>query len=229
VKQRFEEMKPQIYTDKYGFSPKLLFGLSCLSLYKNFSTSLRLCGLFFFSSFVLAQDLPNEIRGYKVYNAKISVKNQTEKSVARNKSEAFVKVGEPEVIDISLTGVTLEISAEIDALGQSGTVDFLSFKDFRVNGLQVEVEEYKESFEFKKNQTIILPKPVKIFVGTGQTLRGAVNELKESKDEWRVTGMVFVFGRFKKSFLKFKRVVPVEINIKIKNPLRNSEQMIKSF
>ncbi len=189
---------------------------------KNLRLSAFIGGLFFFSSFAVAQDLPEAIRGYKVYNAKISVKNQIEKNVAQNKSEAFVKVGEPEVADISLTGVTLELSAEIHAPGQSGTVDFLSFKDFRVNGLAVEIEEYKESFEFKKNRNVILPKPVKIFIGTGQTLRGAVQELKDSKDEWTVTGTVLVFGRFKKSFLKFKRVVPVEVNIKIKNPLKTT-------
>ena len=197
---------------------------------KNLLLSAFTGSLFFFSSFIIAQDLPDEIRGYKVYKAKISVKNQSDKnsksakSVTKDNAEAFVKVGEPELVDVSLTGVTLELSAEIDALEQSGTVDFLTFKDFRVNGLAVDVEEYREPFEFKKNQIITLPKPVKIFVGTGQTLRGAVNEMRESKTEWIVTGTVFVFGRFKKSFLKFKRVVPVEVNIKIKNPLRNSEQ-----
>lgn len=182
-----------------------------------------ICGLFLFSTFTAAQNLPDEIRGYKVYKAKVSVKNQTsdiDKSEAKNESEAFIKVGEPEFIDVSLTGVTLELSAEIDALEQSGTIDFLTFKDFRVNGLTVAVEEYKESFEFKKNQPIVLPKPVKIFIGTGQTLRGALMEFKDSKDEWTVTGTVFVFGRFKKSFLKFKRVIPVEVNLKIKNPLK---------
>lgn len=187
---------------------------------QNLRLSVFIGSLFFFSSFVPAQDLPGEIRGYKVYKAKISVTNQTEKPDARDKSEAFVKVGEPEIVDVSLTGVTLELSAEIDAPGQSGSVDFLTFKDFRVNGLAVDVEEYQESFEINKNQTVTLPKPIKIFVGSGQTLRGAVNELKDSKDEWTVTGTVFVFGRFKKSFLKFKRVVPVEVNIKIKNPLK---------
>lgn len=191
---------------------------------------LRFCGviLLLFSTFGSAQDLPDEIRGYKVYKVKISVKNQPDrnsksaKGVTKDSSEAFVKVGEPEVVEVSLTGVTLELSAEIDALEQSGTVDFLTFKDVRVNGLAVNVEEYRESFEFKKNRIITLPKPVKIFVGAGQTLRGAVNEMRDSKEEWTVTGTVFVFGRFKKSFLKFKRVVPVEVNIKIKNPLRDN-------
>ena len=176
--------------------------------------------LFFFCSSVIAQNLPREIRGYKVYQAQISVKNQTAKTGTKDQSEAFVKVGEPELTDISLTGIIFEISAEIDSIKQSGTIDFLTFHDFRVNDLKVDVEEYRESFEFKKNQLITLPKPVKIFVGAGQTLRGALQERRESKDEWTVTGRIFVFGQFKKSFLKFKRVVPVEINLKIKNPLK---------
>ncbi len=184
------------------------------------------CVLFLFSAFAAAQDLPDKIRGYKVYKAKISVKNQIvknsdiAKSEAANESEAFVKVGEPELVDVSLTGVTFELSAEIDALKQSGIVDFLIFKDFRVNGLAVSVEEYKESFVFRKNQPITLPKPVKIFIGTGQTLRGALEEFRNSKEEWTITGTVFVFGQFKKSFLKFKRVVPIQVNLKIKNPLK---------
>lgn len=188
---------------------------------RNLLLSMFICGLYF--SFAAAQDLPAEIRGYKVYKAKISVKNQISDTVkAKDESEAFVKVGEPELVDVSLTGVTLELSAEIVAPAQSGTVDFLIFKDFRVNGLAVEVEEYKESFDFKKNQLIVLPKPVRIFVGSGQTLRGALMEFKDPKDEWTVTGTVFIFGRFKKSFLKFKRVVPVEVNLKIKNPLKEN-------
>lgn len=190
---------------------------------RNLRLLVFICGLFLFITLAAAQDLPDQIRGYKVYKAKVSVKNQTSgtiKSETKDESEAFVKVGEPELVDVSLTGVTLEMSAEIVAPAQSGTIDFLTFKDFRVNGLTVSVEEYKESFEFKKNQPIVLPKPVKIFIGAGQTLRGALMEFKDSKDEWTVTGTVFVFGRFKKSFLKFKRVVPVEVNLKIKNPLK---------
>lgn len=180
-------------------------------------------GVFFLFSSAAAQDLPKEIRGYKVYRAKISVLNKTEKIDKKDDSEAFVKVGEPELIDVSLSGITFEIPAEIDSLEQTGTIDFLAFHDFRVNNLAVQIEDYKESFEIKKNRSIVLPKPINIFLGAGQTLRGALSELKESKAEWTVTGRVFVFGHFKKSFLKFKRVVPVEINLKIKNPLKNKD------
>ena len=185
---------------------------------------IALVGILFASCAVFAQDLPKEIRGYKVYQAKISVKSQNERRgdgefIETDESEAFVKVGEPELTDVSLTGITFELSAEIDSSEQSGKIDFLMFQDFRVNGLAVEVEEYQKSFEFRKNEKIILPSPVKIFVGTGQTLRGALSEWRDSKKEWTVTGRVFVFGRFKKAGFKFKRVVPVEINLQIKNPL----------
>lgn len=164
------------------------------------------------------QHLPEKIRGYKVYQAEISVTNIN--SEIKAESEIFVKVGEPELTGVSLTGITLEISAEILSAQQSGTIDFLAFRDFRVNDLAIEIEEYKESFSFKRNQPTHLPKPVKIFLGARQTLRGAFEEINRSKDEWQVTGRVFVFGRFKKFGFAFKRVVPVAIDIRVKNPLR---------
>ena len=197
-----------------------IFSLSPAFLYffLKISVSLCLCGLFVFSS--IAQDLPDKIRGYKVYDAKISVKTEGDKTETIDKSEAFVKIGEPEIAEISLKGILFEVSAEISGLEKSGTVDFLTFHNFSINDLPVKVEEYKESFSFNKNQTIILPKPARIFLDTAQTLRGALKELKESKEEWRITGRAFVFGKFKKLGFNFKRVVPVEINIKIKNPLQ---------
>jgi len=202
--------------------PRMYFG--------NSSAFARVLFLILFAfSFAGAQNPPTEIRGYKVYNAKISVKNQSEKpdapgnSAAKDESEAFVKVGEPEIVDVSLTGITLELAAEIDNARQSGTIDFVSFKGFRVNGLAVDVEEYKESFSIKKNQKIVLSKPIRIFLGAGEILRGALREINHASDEWTVTGMVFVFGRFKKFGFDFKRVVPIEINLKIKNPLKTDK------
>ncbi len=192
-----------------------------LSFPLQISTSLRLCVSILLLSFLAnAQNLPDKIRRYKVYHAKISVKTENDKIEPKGVSEAFVKIGEPEIVEVSLTGFTLELSAEISGLEQSGHIDFLTFHDFRVNGLPVEIEEYKEPFTFKKNKPIQLPKPVKIFLSTTQTLRGALKELKNEKEEWQVTGRIFVFGKFKKFGFSFKRVVPVEINLKIKNPLK---------
>jgi len=190
-------------------------------IFSSIPTFSRYCVLilmFAFSAF--AQNLPDKIRGYKVYKTHVSVRTETDKSGKKDKSEAFVKIGEPELIDVSLIGVTFELTAEISSLEQNGAVDFLAFHDFRVNALNVEIEEYKESFTFEKNKPIQLPKPVEIFLSTAQTLRGALKELKDSKGEWLVTGRVFVFGRFKKFGFSFKRVIPVEINIKINNPLQ---------
>ena len=170
-----------------------------------------------------AQDLPDEIRGYKVHKAKISVTNKTDntnKNTDKDKSEAFARLTEPELVDTSLAGLTFEISAEIDALDYKGKVDFLTFKDFTVNGMSVEIAEYTNSFEFKKNEAIKLPQPIEIFLGSRQALRGIFGETLNSKEEWTVTGTVFVFGRFKKYGFKVKRVVPVEVNVKIKNPAR---------
>ncbi len=192
-----------------------------LSFPLQISAFLQICISILLLSFLAdAQNLPDKIRGYKVYDAKISVKTENDKIEPKGVSEAFVKIGEPEIADVSLTGITLELSAEISGLEQSGHIDFLTFHDFRVNGLPVEIEEYKEPFTFKKNKPIQLPKPVKIFLSTTQTLRGALKELKNEKEEWQVTGRIFVFGKFKKFGFSFKRVVPVEINLKIKNPLK---------
>lgn len=167
----------------------------------------------------LSQDLPKEIRGYKVFKSKISVKNATDKTTEKEPFEAAVKIGDPDVVDVSLTGITFDITAEIRAFEQSGKVDFLTFHDLRVNGLEVEVDEYREHFAFKKGEMVLLPKPARLFLGTGQVLKAAWKEMTESKKEWRITGRVFVFGKFRKMGFNFKRVVPVDIDLKIKNPV----------
>lgn len=176
--------------------------------------------LLLFVAAVFPQDYPKKIRGYKVFQTDISVKSHLELSSDEKAKDTVVRLGEPELTDISLTGITLEISAEIEGLFQNGKVDFLAFEDFKVNGLDVEIEEYREPFDLVAGQKTVLPKPVKIFLGTGQALRGAHRELKSPEDEWPVSGRLFVFGRFKKFGFSFKRVVPVEINIRIENPVK---------
>jgi len=193
-------------------------------LFQSLNFFVLFASLWFISS-AQAQALPDEIRGYKVHNARISVTNKTGTRTEKEKSEAFARLTEPELTDTSLTGLTFEISAEIEPVDYKGKIDFLTFRNFKVNGLDVEIEEYTNSFELKKNQTTALPVPVKIFLGTGQALKGALKEIRDSKEEWTVTGTVFVFGRFKKWGFSAKRVVPVEVNVKIKNPLRKENML----
>ncbi len=174
----------------------------------------------FFTSPVYSQELPDKIRGYKVYKTEISVTNESIENSETSDFGVKVDFEEPELAGVSLLGLTLELESIVTVFGQSGTIDFISFKDFKVNGINVGIEEYRTSFDFKKGEPVKLEKPVEIFINTRQTLRGAVKEYKDSKDEWLITGRVFVFGRFKKFGFKFKRVIPVDVNLTIKNPLK---------
>jgi hypothetical protein len=180
-----------------------------------------ICGLIFlFAVSFLAQDLPDEIRGYKVHKAKVSVQTQIDKNSPKEDFSVAVNFDKPELIKISPLGATFEVSGEMTVFEQSGKIDFLAFKDFRVNGLKVEIEEYTESFEIEKNKPARLKNPIKIHVSASQTIKGGLKEAFRSEKEWRVTGRVFVFGKFKKLGFKFKRVVPVDVNLKIINPLK---------
>ena len=166
-----------------------------------------------------AQNLPNEIRGYKVHRETVRVICNGSDPSNKAGAEAIVKIHKPRLIDVSLSGVSFEFSPEISAMEQSGRVDFMTFHDFRVNGIPVEVEEYTEAFPFRKNEPLMLPKPARAFLPTHRILQAAWKEMKESEKEWTVTGRVFVFGTFKKYGFSFKRVVPVDISVKITNPL----------
>lgn len=183
-----------------------------------------LAALLFVYAFIgtsAGQDLPDEIRGYKVHDANVLVTNRTEK-VGDRKPDAIVRVDDPTLKEKSLKGLTFDVSGELETLGNSGAVDFLAFKDIKINGMSVSIDDYEHPFEFKKKQTVRLPFPVEVFIGTFETLRGALGEIRDPKPEWEVTGTVFVFGRFKKWGMKFKRVVPVEIRLTIRNPIRDA-------
>lgn len=167
----------------------------------------------------LSQNLPSKIRGYSVHSQAIVVNQQTPSS--RSGPAVELKVGDPVVVDVSLSGISLELSAEVTSAAQSARVDFLTFHDVRVNGVSVVVEEYTHRFSVRKNEAITLPQPAKIFLPTGALLKGALAEMHESRKEWLVTGRVFVFGKFRKYGFYHKRVVPVDVKLTIKNPLLN--------
>lgn len=173
-----------------------------------------------FCSAGFAQELPKSIRGYKVHRADVAV--HTSPQTSPTGSNAIVTVGEPTLTDISITGISIEFPARISGVPESGRVDFLTFHDFRLNGLKVDVEEYRTSFSFKKYQEIVLPKPATLFIGSGQVLNAAWKEFSGSDEDWLVTGRVFVFGRFKKFGFEFKRVIPIDISLKIRNPLASA-------
>ena len=169
--------------------------------------------LLFAAASGLAQELPAKIRGYKVYRDNVSVNA----SIAV--SDASIQIGEPEVVDVALTGITIELPAAFTTSAQSGKVEMVSFHDLKVNGIKVEAEEYNHEFEFRKGEKVIIPKPVRILVPASGLLRAAWQEMTEKRSEWIVTGRVFVFGKFRRFGFYHKRVVPIDLNLTVKNPL----------
>lgn len=180
------------------------------------------CIIIFAASLAAAQELPDKIRGYKVHKQDIVV--STVSGGDEDDRDAFVKLAEPELVDISITGVTFALSAELKAMEQSGKVDFLTFHDFKVNGISVTINEYDSSFAFKKGEAVVLPEPATIFLPTTRLIQAGWKEARDSTEFWPVTGRVFVFGKFRKFGFNFKRVVPIDIDLNIKNPLYSAKK-----
>lgn len=169
---------------------------------------------------ISAQQLPDKIRGYKVHDEKIRLTNSGPKQI----DKPYVTVGTPTISDVSLGGVTLAIIGELEEAGFNGRVEMMTFRDFRVNGISVEVSEFDTPFTVNKSGKTSLPTPATVFLPTSNILNAAWKEATGSKENWTVTGRVFVFGKFKKFGFTFKRVVPVDVNLTIKNPLLEFRQ-----
>ena len=186
-------------------------------------SSLYASAVFVLSALCLtAQDLPGKIRGYKVHKTNVNIVTSTDKPADKSSESAFVRMGEPTLADIGLYGATIAIGAEITSGGQNGRIEFLMFHDFRIGGIPVEVEDYHEPFSFKNRETVTLPKPIRVSLSIFSVPKAVYLEWTDHRDELEVTGTVFVFGKFKKMGFEFKRVIPVKIDMTIKNPLLHS-------
>jgi hypothetical protein len=150
----------------------------------------------------------------------VKVVNSSGSTNKQDKIDAYVKLADPKAAKVSLFGVTLKIDAEITSM-KDANVEFLTFHDFRVGGMAVEIDEYQHPFSLRKEKPLTLPAPVSVYISTLNMPRAVYNELFEKSDDLAVTGTVFVFGKFKKFGFSFRRVIPVAINLKIKNPLRS--------
>lgn len=185
--------------------------------FSSFWLALLIC---IFSAPTFGQGLPKTIRGYKVHNEILKI--SASKTVDSN-APVKVDLGDPSVEDVSLTGITLRLTADLLPSKQSGKVDFLMFRDVQVNGTGVEVEEYTKKFEFKRTELVSLPEPARIFIPITGIMKAAWREMRESREVWTVKGRVFVFGKFKKFGMHHKRVVPVDFEYSFPNPLWKKE------
>ena len=168
-----------------------------------------------------AQEWPKTIRGYKLYNAKVKVQNITDQTIKDDKADVFVKFVNPRIVDIGLLGLTVEAGTEITSVRQSGRVDFVAYRDFRVNGIAIDIEESTHPYSFKKGETVLLPKPARVSISIAKIPLASYKQLLDNGNDLGVTGTIFVFGKFKKFGFHFKRVIPIKIDLKIPNPLKD--------
>jgi len=170
----------------------------------------------------LAQSIayPKEIRGYKVEHAAVELKELSkQKKQQQNAAPHLIQFDDPRVASVTPLGITLEIPVVVSPVKQKGHVDFLVFERMKVNGTSVEIDEYHRAFDLPNKKPLTLKEPLRFYVYLPNAILAAVDELSRSVKEWPITGTVYVFGRFNKSVFRFKRVIPVEINMTTPNPL----------
>src|SRR5262245_56083253 len=183
---------------------------------------------------------PDKIRDYKVERTVVEIKKPKPKSNPSNPAQAtdgqngvvtddgsvdqLIKFGQPSVGRLTPLGITFDVPIVVAPVMQKGKVHFLVFEDMVINGRSVDINEYNHSFELPNKDPLTLQHPLRVQIYLPSVLLAAIGEWTNSQETWPVTGRVYVFGKFKKSILgisgSFKRVVPVELNLTMRNPLR---------
>lgn len=171
---------------------------------------------------------PKEIRGYKVERRSVELKeSKTKKLDSKNQkpsdsSTPLIQFGNPRVASATPLGISLEIPVVVSPVRQRGRIHFLVFENMTVNGTSVQIDEYHRAFNLPNEKPLTLNEPLRFYVNLPTAAVAAIDALTNSKMEWPVTGTVYVFGRFNKSIFRFKRCIPVELNLMVRNPLRNT-------
>ena len=184
---------------------------------------------------------PKELRGYKIERAAIEIKKpetKTTKPVDPNRNtqnasrepevaddsevDALIQFGQPQVARVTPLGITFKVPIVVAPVTQKGRVDFLLFEDMVVNGTSVQIDEYQHAFDLPNKKPSTLREPLSFYIYLPSAVLAAIGEWSESKETWPVTGRVYVFGKFKKGLFSFKRCVPVELNLTMRNPLKEN-------
>jgi len=189
----------------------------------------------------LKQPYPKEIRGYKIERTAIEIKKpesknrkppaqnasrndgQTEEqNVSESDVDALIQFGKPLLARLTPLGITFKVPIVVAPVTQKGRVDFLMFEDMVVNDTSVEIDEYHRAFDLPNKKPTTLREPLSFYIYLPSALLAAIGDWSDSKEVWPVTGRVYVFGKFKKGLFSFKRCVPVELNLTMRNPLRGT-------
>ncbi len=185
---------------------------------------------------------PKDIRGYKVERTVVEIRrpetknpkagndksqipsDDADQSGRATSSEAdvdqLIQLGKPQLARVTPLGITFDVPIVVSPVKQSGHVDFLVFEDMVVNGTSVNIDEYRRVFDLPNKQTLTLRDPLRFYIYLPSAMLAALGDWSDTKETWLVTGRVYVFGKFKKGPFSFKRVVPVELNLSMRNPLK---------
>jgi hypothetical protein len=166
---------------------------------------------------------PDKIRGYKVERTVVEVKSAKNNNGAKSDDanvDQLITFGKPTLARVTPLGITFDVPIVVAPVTQSGKVDFLVFEDIEINGHSVNVSDYDHSFNLPGNAPLTLKSPLSIHIYLPGAMLAAIGEWTDSRETWPVTGRVYVFGKFKKSLFSFKRCVPVELDLTMRNPLR---------
>ena len=140
--------------------------------------------------------------------------------VADSNVDQLITFDAPSLARVTPLGITLNIPVVVAPIKQDGHVDFLLFEDMTVNQHSVEIEEYRRGFDLPTKKPLKLREPLRFFVSLPTATLAAIGEGVNSQETWPVTGRVYVCGKYKKFVFSFRRCVPVELNLTMKNPLR---------
>ncbi|MFZ0748829.1 MAG: hypothetical protein WAM70_05670 [Pyrinomonadaceae bacterium] len=150
-----------------------------------------------------------------------SNQTSTASSTAGSDVDQLITFGSPSIARVSPLGITFNVPVVVAPIKQSGKVDFLLFEDMMVNDHSIEIDEYQRAFDLPTKKPLTLNEPLRFFIYTPVAALAAVGEWSNSRETWPVTGRVYVCGKYKKFLLSFKRCVPVELNLTMRNPLRS--------
>lgn len=150
-----------------------------------------------------------------------SNQTSTASSNASSDVDQLITFGSPSIARVTPLGITFNVPVVVAPIKQSGKVDFLLFEDMMVNDHSIEIDEYQRAFDLPTKKPLTLNEPLRFFIYTPVAALAAVGEWSNSKETWPVSGRVYVCGKYKKLLFSFKRCVPVELNITMRNPLRS--------
>ena len=149
-----------------------------------------------------------------------SNQNSNASSITGSTIDQLITFGSPSIARVTPLGITFNVPVVVAPIKQSGKVDFLLFEDMTVNDHSIEIDEYQRAFDLPTKKPLTLNEPLRFFIYTPIAALAAVGEWSNSRETWPVTGRVYVCGKYKKFLFSFKRCVPVELNLTMRNPLR---------